>query len=64
MGEVWVWAEHRNGRLMGVSLELMGKGLELSHRLDTGLAAVLLGEQMEGVASELIAYGADKVYLI
>ncbi|MFC1968559.1 electron transfer flavoprotein subunit alpha/FixB family protein [Chloroflexota bacterium] len=63
-GEIWVWAERRNGRLMGVSLELMGKGLELSQRLGVGLAAIVLGEQVEGSASELIAYGAGKVYLI
>lgn len=63
-GEVWVWAEQRNGRLLGVSLELLGKGRELAEKLGVGLAAVLLGDRVEGLAKELIAYGAGKVYLL
>lgn len=64
MNEVWVWAEQRNGRLMGVSLELLGKGAKLAGELKTELAAVLLGDGAQNLAQELIAYGAGKVYLI
>ncbi len=63
-GEVWVWAEQRNGRLLGVSLELLGKGAELAQKLGVQLAAVLLGEKVEPLANELIAHGASKVYLL
>ena len=63
-GEVWVWAEQRDGRLLGVSLEILGKGCQLAEKLGVGLAAVLLGEKVEGLARELIAYGAGKVYLL
>jgi len=63
-GEVWVWAEQRDGRLLGVSLEILGKGYQLAEKLGVGLAAVLLGEKVEGLARELIAYGAGKVYLV
>ncbi|MFC1929672.1 electron transfer flavoprotein subunit alpha/FixB family protein [Chloroflexota bacterium] len=62
--EVWVWAEQRNGRLMSVSLELLGKGLELSQALEAELAAVLIGNEVEEIANELLAYGANKVYLV
>ncbi len=62
-GEVWVWAEQRNNRLMPVSLELLNKGHELSEKLDTHLAAVLIASQGEELAKELIAYGAKTVYL-
>jgi len=62
--EVWIWAEQRSGRLMEVSLELISKGLELSQRLEVGLAAVLIGDRAEELAEELLAYGVGKVYLM
>lgn len=61
---VWVWAEVRKGRLMDASLELMNKGLQLSEGLGTGLDAVLIGEEVAGLAEALIAYGASQVYLV
>lgn len=64
MNEVWIWAEQRNGRLMGVSLELLSKGRELSKELKTELAAILIGGKARGLAQELVAYGASKVYLV
>ncbi len=63
-GEVWVWAEQRNNRLMGVSLELLSKGSELSGELATGLAAVLIGDKTKELEDELVAYGASKVYSV
>ncbi|MFC1974619.1 hypothetical protein ACFLVA_01235 [Chloroflexota bacterium] len=63
-GEVWVWAEQRNGQLMNVSLELLNKGSELSSELATELATVLIGDKAGKLAQELIDYGASKVYLI
>ncbi len=64
MNEVWVWAEQRSGRLMGVSLELLSKGLELSNELKVELATILIGDKVQDLAQELVAYGASKVYLI
>src|SRR3989304_8841806 len=62
--EVWVWAEQRNGRLFGVSLELLGKGAQLAEKLGAQLAAVLFGEKIEDMAHELVAHGAQKVYIM
>jgi electron transfer flavoprotein alpha subunit len=61
-GGIWIFAEQREGRLMQVSLELLNKGKELAAQLQTDLVAVLLGDQVTGIAKELIAYGAQKVY--
>jgi electron transfer flavoprotein alpha subunit len=61
--EVWVWAEQRNGRLMDVSLQILGKAIELSKEIGGTTAAVLLGNDVRSLAEELIAYGADKVYV-
>ena len=60
---VWTFAEQRHGKLMDSSLEILSGGRKIADRLKTELAAVLLGRSMENLAKELIAYGADKVYL-
>ena len=61
-GEVWIFAEQRDGRLMSVSLELLNKGKELADQLSTRLVAVLLGDQIDDLAQQIIDYGAHKVY--
>jgi electron transfer flavoprotein alpha subunit len=63
MSEVWVVAEQRLGKLMSVTLELLGKGTELAQKLRVKLGAVLLGDKVQAQADELVCYGADKVYL-
>lgn len=61
--EVWIWAEQRNGRLMDVSLEILGKAGELAEEIDGSTAAILLGDDVRGLAEDLVRYGAGKVYL-
>ncbi|MCY6960729.1 electron transfer flavoprotein subunit alpha/FixB family protein [Clostridium brassicae] len=58
---VWVFAEQRDGELQKVALELLGKGREIADKLNVELTAVLLGNKIESVAKDLLAYGADKV---
>jgi electron transfer flavoprotein alpha subunit len=58
---VWVFAEQRDGKLAGVSLELLGAGGRLAEKLGTGLSAVLFGGT-RGDAEELIRWGAQKVF--
>jgi len=64
--DVWVFAEHRDGKLMNVSLEILGEGYRLSRDLGGGtkVCAVLLGGRVANLADELFAYGADEVYMI
>jgi len=57
--EVWVFSEKYNLRL-----EMIGKGREIADRLQTELAAVLVGSNVQEKSNELIKYGVDKVYLI
>jgi electron transfer flavoprotein alpha subunit len=61
---VWVFAEQRDGVVAGVSHELLGKGRDLADQLSCELSAVLLGYNLNGMAEELIAYGADQVICI
>ena len=58
---VWVFAEQREGVLQKVSLELIGKGKEIAEKLGVELTAVLLGSNVDKLANDLLAYGADKV---
>ncbi len=61
---VWVFAEQRDGALTKVSHQLMGKARELADTLGAKAEAVLLGDKVEPLAQELIADGADTVYLL
>jgi len=63
-GEIWVIGEQCQGRLEGVSLELLSKGRALSQSMDVTLASVLIGDEVEETAWELIFHGAEKVYLL
>jgi len=56
---VWVFSEKHD-----LALEILGKGRELADKLQTELAAILLGFNVQTKADELIKYGADKVYLV
>ncbi len=60
--DVWVFAEQREGKLMGVAIELLGEGKKLAAEVGCKLCAVLCGENVDGLVDELFAYGADKVY--
>ena len=40
--DVWLFVEQRNGTLMNISLELLGKGLDLAKNLKSELAAILI----------------------
>ena len=63
-GEVWVFAEQEDGKLSDIALELCSKARELADRIGVAMAAVLPGKRIDGLTGELIAHGADKVYLV
>lgn len=61
---VWVFIEQNDGKIEGVSLELLGAGRKLADKLDVTLSGVLLGYEIKSLSREVIAYGADQVYVI
>jgi electron transfer flavoprotein alpha subunit/NAD-dependent dihydropyrimidine dehydrogenase PreA subunit len=66
---VWVYAEQHVGLPRKISYELLGEGRRLANQLGVELSAVYLGSQPFDSTNispvkELIAYGADKVYLV
>ncbi len=60
---VWVFAEQHRGGISSVSLELLGEGRKLADKRNVKLSAILLGSGVRDKAKELIAYGADIVYV-
>jgi electron transfer flavoprotein alpha subunit len=61
--KVWVFAEQQGGKIKGVAYELISQGQKLAAALGAQLCAVCFGHGVEGI-EQLIAYGADKVYLV
>lgn len=58
---VWVFAEQREGELQKVSLELLGEGRRIADELGVKLTALLLGNNIETLATTLAEHGADEV---
>ena len=63
-GEVWVVAEHSEGVVHPATFELTGKARDLADSLETKVGVCLAGYNVEPMAKELIAAGADNVYVI
>lgn len=61
---VWVFIEHTEGKPAEVSWELLGVGADLARTRGVELCSVCLGDNVEHLCREAIAYGAAKVYLI
>ena len=61
---VFVIAEQRDGKIMKVSYELVGKARELADDLGQDVVAVLMGSGVEAVAGDLAKAGADKVIVV
>ncbi|NIM98450.1 MAG: electron transfer flavoprotein subunit alpha, partial [candidate division Zixibacteria bacterium] len=56
---VWVFSENKE-----LLLELLGQGSELAKNLQTDVTAVALGSGVGSQANELVAHGANKVYVV
>ena len=61
---VLICGEIVEGRLAAIATELLGCGRKLADDLKEELSAVLIGSGVEESAPELIAYGADRVYVV
>ncbi|MBI2873909.1 MAG: electron transfer flavoprotein subunit alpha/FixB family protein [Firmicutes bacterium] len=61
--KVWAVAEHRDGRLKKVSLELIGTALRLAGP-DGKAEAILAGSGVEGLAGGLSVPGVSRVYVV
>ncbi len=61
---VWVFAEQHKGEISSVALELLGEGRKLADKRKTKLSAVFIGSGIKDKTKDLIAHGADIVYVV
>ncbi|MFC1962428.1 electron transfer flavoprotein subunit alpha/FixB family protein [Chloroflexota bacterium] len=61
---VLIYAEMQEGKLVPVTGELLGAGKKLADALGEELSAILIGSDVSSSASEVIALGAQKVYVV
>jgi electron transfer flavoprotein alpha subunit/electron transfer flavoprotein alpha/beta subunit len=63
-GELWVYAEHEGDGVRSVTLELLGKARHLADSLGEHVGAVLPCDEAGDRPAQLIAAGADTVYIL
>ncbi len=61
---LWVYIETENGAAKNVGYELLRPGRMMADKLESQLVAVILGKDVEAVAAQAIAYGADQAIVV
>jgi len=59
--DILVLVEHAGGKVDSVTLQLLTAGRQLATQLNTGLAALVIGHQLDSVVNALEDSGADKI---
>ncbi len=59
-----VYCEYDEGKVADVSLELLTKGRVLADKLGVKLEALVIGDNLNGIESQIFPYGADVVYKV
>ncbi len=59
-----VYCEFDDGKVADVSLELLTKGKVLATQLGAKLEALIVGDKLDGVESQVFPYGVDTVYKV
>lgn len=61
---ILIFIEVREGKVKKSSLEALSEGKRRADDLNTEANAVLIGHDLESLASEVLPYGASKVYVV
>lgn len=61
--EIWVLAEHQDGKVKGITFELLSGAAEFSKKTGQKVAVLLLGSGLDEATKSLIPF-ADKIYLL
>jgi electron transfer flavoprotein alpha subunit len=59
--DILVLVEHAGGKVDSVTLQLLTAGRQLATQLNTGLAALVIGHQLDSVVNALEDSGADRI---
>ena len=61
--DIWVYIETDENGITDISLQCLSKGRQLADLMNSTLSGVILGTNIEHIHEDLIAHGADAVYL-
>jgi electron transfer flavoprotein alpha subunit len=61
--KTFVYIDHHAGEVAPASWEAIGTGRTVAEALGEGVAAIVIGHQVENLAQSAIAYGADTVFI-
>jgi electron transfer flavoprotein alpha subunit len=64
MAGIWVYAEHKNGKVKKVTFEILNEAKRLAEKKGEPLCAVLIGSRVEEMVPAIGSYGAEKVYCV
>ncbi len=59
-----VYCEFEEGKVADVSLELLTKGRTLATELGVRLEAIVIGDKLDGIESQVFPYGVDLLYKV
>jgi len=60
--KVFVYVDHFDGKALPASWEAVGVGRKIADELGAEVAALVIGEDVDALAQDAIAYGVDSVY--
>ncbi len=63
MNNLFVYCEIEEGKVIDVSLELLTKGRSLATQLGCKLEALVVGNNIDGIESQVSAYGVDVLHV-
>jgi electron transfer flavoprotein alpha subunit len=63
MNNIFVFCELDEGKVADVSLELLTKGRSLANELKCDLEAIVIGNQLKGIETQIAPYGADVIHI-
>jgi len=64
MAGIWVYAEHKDGKVKKVTFEILGAAKKLAEKNGEPLCGVLIGSGVEAMVPVVGSYGADTVYCV
>lgn len=62
-GNVFVFCETDNGKVVDISLELLSSGKKLSSKLNCKLEAIVVGNEIGDISKQISKYGVDTIHL-
>ncbi|MCL5774078.1 MAG: electron transfer flavoprotein subunit alpha/FixB family protein, partial [Firmicutes bacterium] len=60
---IWVLAEHKDGHLSKVTLEMLSQAHRLSLESKAEISAILIGHKIDHLTELIKAYGANNIYV-